>query len=197
MSIDLWIGAVTTLAGGLLGGSITLMVSRQQMKFAQVQRREVATEENNRRSVDRRFQAYSEFLTRARTYRDSIRPANLQSGPILSGRQIDEYARSADTASAFVYLVTESQTTYEACSSVMRALGAIQAKLHSHPDQSMVDQWSGLNTKMADALRQFQVAARAELNVGGVEQSIILTRGSEASANQLDLRSLVIIEDLS
>ena len=173
------------MAGGLLGGSITFMVSRQQMKFAQVERREAATEDHYRRTVDRRFQAYTEFITRARTYRDSIRPVNQRSDPTLTVSKIDEYARSADTASAFVYLVTESQATYDACSSIMRTLGEIQAALHGNSDQSMVDQWSAFNAKMADALRQFQVAARAELDVGGVSQSAILTRRTDTSADRL------------
>lgn len=180
VSIDLWFGAATTLAGGLLGGSITLVVSRQQMRFAQIQRREVAQEESDRRSLDRRFQAYTEFLTRARTYRDSIRLSSEQPGPLLTAAQIDEYAQSVDTASAFVFLVTESSATYDACRSIMRALGEIQTRLHDLSAKHSVDQWSGLNAKMADALREFQVAARAELGVSGVEQQAILTQRAEA-----------------
>lgn len=184
MSIDLWVGAATTLAGGLLGGTITLVANHQQMKSAQVQRQEIVLEENYRRSVDRRFQAYTEFLTRARTYRDSIRASNTGSGPRLSTNQIDEYALSADTASAFVYLVSESSTTYVACGAIMRALGEIQTELHKHPDMR-VSKWQDLSDKMADALRQFQVAARAELKVGGIEPTAILTRVSNVTTDQM------------
>ena len=39
MSVDLWIGAATTLAGAGLGGLISFTLSRQQMNEARRQRR--------------------------------------------------------------------------------------------------------------------------------------------------------------
>src|SRR5690242_13286205 len=111
------------------------------MTFTEVQRRGAAQEENYRRSVDRRFQAYTDFLSRARTFRDSIRLNSEGSGPRRSASQINEYAQLADTASAFVYLVTESPATYSACQSVMRALADVLVALHSLPADPIIAQW--------------------------------------------------------
>src|SRR5579859_8058542 len=57
VSTDLWLGTVTTLLGAALGGSISFIVSRQQIKSAWIQRQADAAEERNRRSEDRRFTA--------------------------------------------------------------------------------------------------------------------------------------------
>jgi hypothetical protein len=178
MSADLWIGAVTTLAGAVLGGSISLVLNRQQMKFEHVQRQESAQEERYRRSVDRRFEAYSDFLTRSRTFRNSIRPLAVRNGPKPDIASINEYGQAAHTASALVFLTTESAATHDACRLAVTTMSRIQAALNDTASRSNVMKWPGLNREMADVLRQFQVAARAELGVDGVEPSSILTHRS-------------------
>lgn len=88
-------------------------------------------------------------------------------------------AQSAYNSSAFVFLVTESAATHDACRLTISTVSEIQAYLHDTNSHPMVNRGSGLNRKIADNLRQFQVAARAELEVGGIETSEILMRRSE------------------
>jgi hypothetical protein len=51
VSIDVWIGAVTTLAGTALGGGISSFVSRQQAKDAHLQRDEEYLREQRKQSA--------------------------------------------------------------------------------------------------------------------------------------------------
>ena len=55
VSSGLWVGAVTTLAGAVLGCAISFLLSRQQIIEARAQRKEEAERDRNRRSVERRF----------------------------------------------------------------------------------------------------------------------------------------------
>jgi hypothetical protein len=177
MNADLWVGAATTLVGGILGGSISLLLNRQQMRFEHMQRRESELEGRYSQSVDRRFRAYSDFMTSSRTYRDSLR--SLIDADVRDMARIDEYAQAANSASALVFLVTESPHTHEACRSAVSTIGGIQTALHHrHPRIN----WSDLNRQMADALRRFQVAARTELGVEGVDSVEILTRRTQPSS---------------
>jgi hypothetical protein len=66
MQSDVWIGALITLAGAALGGAISYPLSRQQIKEAREQRREYERWERARRSTERRFDVYADFLTHAR-----------------------------------------------------------------------------------------------------------------------------------
>lgn len=179
MDIDLWVGAATTFAGAMLGGSISLMLNRQQMRFAKAERQEEALEERYRRSVDRRFGAYSEFLTHTRIFRDSIRLFMTRSGTKSDITQIDHYVQSAHTASALVFLATESVATYDACRLVLSTMSRIQAIVHDPESSKDATEWADLNREMASVMRQFQVSARTELGVSGVEASAMLLAPKE------------------
>ena len=72
VSNDVWVGAITALIGTGVGGAISFILSPQQLKDARLQRQDEATQERQRRSEDRRFQAYSEYLTRARSHRNGV-----------------------------------------------------------------------------------------------------------------------------
>ena len=100
---DLWLGAVTTLIGAALGGSISFIVSRQQIKSAWIQRAADAAEERNRRSEDRRFTAYSEFITRARSSRNALRAYYQHSGSRPSIKELDTVLQSAQDSSTLVF----------------------------------------------------------------------------------------------
>jgi hypothetical protein len=41
--------------------------------------------------------------------------------------------------------------------------------------------WTGLNAEIAALVREFQVAARDELGVGGIDRSVFLTRSVPAT----------------
>src|SRR5690348_7611063 len=79
MGAQLWIGAAVTLLGVALGGVISLVLNRQQMRDARVQREEEEKRQQHRASLDRRFQAYADFMTRARSYRNVVRDYCLRS----------------------------------------------------------------------------------------------------------------------
>ena len=122
VSSDVWVGAATTLVGAVLGGVISFLVGGQQAREARRQRQEDDVREQRTRSADRRFQAYADFLTRARSFRNAAETYYLQPGHQPSLAEIDSLSQSAIDASALVFLVVESDATFEGCRSAVRAL---------------------------------------------------------------------------
>ncbi len=167
MSSDVWIGAVTTLAGAVLGGAISFLLSRQQIKEARRQRQEEDARERYRRSTDRRFQAYADFLTRARSFRNAAESYYRQPRRNPPVKEIDSLLQAANDASALVFLVVEDKATYEACRHVLRALSRAQSVIHRTEAPESADPWGELNVMLGRATRDFQNAARDELGVAG------------------------------
>lgn len=166
---DVWVGAVTTLAGAGLGGAISYLLSHQQIEDARSQRAEATLENKNRRSLERRFSAYADFITHARRYRNSIRPYRTDSGPRLPVQEIDAIAASADAAGSLVLLLAESRATETTCRNVLRTMGNTLGVIHElEPDLDGIP-WGELNGDMSRVLRAFQADARAELGVGYLE----------------------------
>jgi hypothetical protein len=168
VSNDVWVGAVTTLAGAALGGGISFLLSWQQMKEVRRQRQEDDAREHRRRSIDRRFQAYADFLTRARSFRNAVETHYLQRGHQQhSIAEIDALLQSAYDASALVFLVVESDATYEGCRNALRALQKVRATLHGTKPAASEDPWTELNALLGRATREFQNSVRIELEVSG------------------------------
>ena len=166
MAIGVWVGAVTTLLGAVIGGAISFVLSRQQIKASRIQREADRAHENYQRSVDRRFQVYSDFLIRSRSFRNALKAYYLPSDHRPSIEAIDDILRSAQDAAALVFLMVESDDTYYGCVLILRALGAAQAVvqgLRQHEENP----WRKLNLDLGRALRKFQTAARNELEVKG------------------------------
>jgi hypothetical protein len=163
VSSDLVIGAISGLAGAVVGGAISLAVSWQQIRDARDQRKEGAVWEERRRSVDRRLAAYAEFYSRARSFRNSIRfgtrPADRD-----AARRADALARRAHDASAMVFLVVEADGTAEACRDVVRTMSQIQGSLRDPSPES--HDWPALNAQIRAATHKFADAARSELAIG-------------------------------
>jgi hypothetical protein len=176
VSVDVWVGAVTTLAGGLLGGAISFLLSRQQIKDAERQRNEAASRERTRRSEDRRFTAYADFFSLARSYRNGIRPLSRPAENELNVERLNDTAARTDAASSLVFLVVEDQGTYDACRDVVLAIAACQELVRNPAARRDVTLGREANEQVARALRQFQAAARDELAVQGVERSRIVAR---------------------
>jgi HAMP domain-containing protein len=166
VSSDLWLGAITTLSGAVLGGAISFVLSRQQIKEARVQRAQDASRERHRRSLDRRIDAYADFYTRARSFRNALRPGQ-QVVPRLTADEIGALARSAHGASSLVFLLVESPRTRDACREVVLAMSDAQGVIDDHDSPPPDKPWPALNERMAIMLREFQAAARAELEVDG------------------------------
>jgi len=167
VSSDLWFGAVTTLAGAALGGASTYLVSRLQIRESRAQRVETERWDRARRNADRRFDAYANFLSQARRYRNVIRPYRLESGPGMTIQEIDAVAREATAAGSLVFLVYDNPATEAACRSVLRTIRDTVGVIHEvAPDLDGVP-WEELNDDMARVLLDFQAAARTELEVTG------------------------------
>lgn len=151
----------------MLGGAISFLLNRQQMGEARRQRQEEDARERRRRSTDRRFEAYADFLTRARSFRNAAESFYLQPRPNPSLKEIGSLLQSANDASALVFLVVEDHATYEACRHVLRALSRAQAVIHRIEAPGSADPWDELNVMLGRATREFQNAARNELEVVG------------------------------
>jgi hypothetical protein len=167
VSSDVWVGAATTLLGAVLGGAISLLLSRQQAKEARWQRQEDDVREYRRLSADRRFQAYADFLTRTRSFRNAVKAHYLPSGHQPSLADVDSLFQAANDASALVFLVVESDTTYEGCRNALRALEKARAVIHAARPAAPQEPWADLNALLGQAIRDFQNSARMELGVSG------------------------------
>lgn len=168
---DLWVGAVATLAGALLGGAISYVLSRLQIKEARSQRLDTARHEDAQRSLDRRFDAYANLVSHVRAYRNAVRPYRLGAGPGTPAVEIDELARSADSASSLVFLVSESPATENACRTVISTIGDTVEVFHQFGNDAGQIPWEDLSERMSHALREFQDAARMELKVAMLDRS--------------------------
>jgi hypothetical protein len=167
VSADIWVGAITTLAGGVLGSTVSLLMSRQQARDAWRQRLEEETLALRRRSEDRRYSAYSDFLTQTRSFRNAVETyyTSPRAKPALA--EIDALLQNANDASALVFLVVEGRDSYEGALSVLRTLSRARAVLHEVAKSPVTDPWDELNVSLGKAIREFQNAARSELGVSG------------------------------
>jgi hypothetical protein len=170
VNTDLWFGAVTTLAGVVLGGAISYVLSRQQIREAGAQRLEAERWDRTRRSMERRFDVYKDFLTQARRYRNAIRlPYGPGSGLRIPVGDIDDLARATDAAGSVVSLVSESPRTQAACAKVMRAISTVEDAVHGFSQDPEGQRLDKANDDFERMLRAFQAAARQEL--GAVDPS--------------------------
>lgn len=161
-----------------MAGLISLALNRQQMRDARAQRAEDDQRAKLRRSEDRRFAAYADFLTRARSYRDVIRDLTAARASATLKEAIDAVAQSTGPMSAVVFLVAESEGTHMACRAILATIGKAQTALYAKDADWSSDLWIGLTNELAQLLREFQVAVRDELEVGGIDSSVILNRGT-------------------
>lgn len=164
---DVWIGAVTTLVGAAAGGTISFALSRLQMKDARLQREEQARREDDRRNADRRFEAYSEFLTRVRIFRTTVESYYVLPNHRPSIEEIDTLMYSANEASSQVFLVVGSEETFESCRDLMRAIDRAHAVIHGIETSRTDDPATEFSRELGAASRAFQNAVRKELGVSG------------------------------
>jgi len=167
MGSDVWIGALTTLMGALLGGAISFALSRQQLNDARMRREEEDRRAARRRSEDRRFQAYSDYLAKTRSYRDAVQAyyLHLNNRPLLD--EIDNLLHTATNASNLVFLVVETEDVYRACIETLKAIWGTQQTVHQIGPTIDGDPWTDLNNSLGRTTREFQNAARRELEVIG------------------------------
>lgn len=166
MGSQVWIGAAATLLGVVLGGAVSFTLSRQQLKDARAQRAEEAARERDKRSEDRRIQAYSDFLTRARSFRNAlITYCNRPQGKVTLDI-LDDLMREVGAASALAFLVVETPEAYDACRIVLRALGDALSTVQDIASGPTKDLGQEVSKIIGPALRSFQISAREELGFG-------------------------------
>lgn len=151
----------------MLGGTFSFLLSRQQVREARRQREEDDAREHRRRSMDRRFAAYADFLTRARSFRNAVEAYYSQPGHGPSPAEVDSLLQSANDAAALVFLVMESEQTYAGCRVVLRALSSARGVIHETAPGGAADPWPDLNVLLGRTTREFQNSARNELGVSG------------------------------
>ena len=139
-----WVGALATLTGVLLGGLVSLGLSRQQIRAARQQMQERAIQEETQRTIERRLQAYSDFLGRTRSFRNVVRSYcnSTTNRPTLA--EIEERLQAANDASALVFLLVQSTDTYDACRTLLRAMGTTQGVLNKVHSAAASTSWPEL-----------------------------------------------------
>jgi hypothetical protein len=170
---DVWLGSASTLVGVALGGAVSLALSRLQIKAARAQRLEEALLDQRRRSEERRYDAYSAFLTKARSARNAVRKYFLSANAKPSVSDIEELVGQANDASALVFLLVETTRAYDASRDVLRALGKTEALVRNLTSEPEVSSWLDLNNLLGRTLREFQNSVREELAVAGEERTWI------------------------
>jgi hypothetical protein len=179
MSVDLWVGSATTLAGAFLGGVISFVLSRQQIREARRKHLEEWRLQSKQNSKDRRFACYSDFTTQARSYRNAVRSFSQSISDNIDVAHMDKLAADADSASSLVFLVVESSVTYDACRSILRTIGFCQSFIHQDAGANPAS-IADLEDKLAVCLREFQAASREELGIMGVGRALIVGHSSES-----------------
>jgi len=144
-------------------------VSRQQIREARKQRAEEVLQEPYQLSIDRRFKAYSEFINRHRSVQYAVRSYYTRGHDKPSTNDVEAHLQSAYDSVAMVFLVTEAQRTYDACRGVLSVLRQVQHVACENERDSNGDAWPKLRTEMGRTMREFQNAARQELEVNGPE----------------------------
>jgi len=169
MGSAVWLASAAGLVGVALGGLVSLAVNRQQIREARALRADEASQERYRRSVDRRFEAFSEFIIQHRAARGALQfyYSQLDGKPSVS--DINKALRSARDSAAMVFLVLETERTYKACRGVLRALGQVQSFVYENAGRPSAKLDHEINNALGRTMREFQNAARAELDVNGPE----------------------------
>ena len=94
-------------------------------------------------------------------------PYRLESGPGMTIQEIDAAAREATAAGSLVFLVYDTSATEVACRSVLGTIRDTVGVIHELAPGLDGVPWEELNDDMARVLRDFQAAARTELEITG------------------------------
>lgn len=168
MGTSAWLTSVIGLAGVMLGGLVSFAVSHQQMGEVRNQRADDARRERDQRSEDRRFSAFADFINSHRAVQNALHFYYSQAPSKPGASDIAALLQSGYNSSAMVFLVVETKRTREACVGVLRVLQHTQEIVSDHNASPAKDNpWPELNVAMGRAMREFQNAARAELDVDG------------------------------
>ena len=151
-----WPAVVAAISGGIVGLAGIFAAWRQSSRASYA--------EDARARLDRRFSAYADFLDKARSFRNALRPYGSQPVPLLAPKDISALARSAHDASPLAFLVVESRRTRVALGELVKAMSDIQLVLDDRSGPADKP-WPDLNKQIKSALDKFEDAARQELEV--------------------------------
>jgi hypothetical protein len=73
--------------------------------------------------------------------------------------------RSANDASAVVFLLAGTTRAHDACAVVLRAMGETQRIIHSGKSHAQANPWPAISSQLADSIHDFQNAAQEELSI--------------------------------
>jgi len=79
-----------------LAGGISVVISRQQIREACAQRAEALASELERRSRDRRVDAFADFSSKVRAFRNSIRPHGSRALDVFPRRHAPNISQAAE-----------------------------------------------------------------------------------------------------
>jgi hypothetical protein len=96
VNADQWFGARRPWLARHLGGAISYLLSRLQSREAWTQRLEGERRDRARRSVDRRLDAYADFVTNARRFRNAIQTRAACGGVLRTLGQIEGVLHKLD-----------------------------------------------------------------------------------------------------
>jgi hypothetical protein len=184
MGTSAWLASVIGLAGVMLGGLISFAVSHQQIQEARSQRADEASREQHRRSEDRRFKAYADFIISHRSVQNTLHFLYSRATGEPNLNDIDALLQAGYNSSAMVFLVAETERTRNACIEVLRVLEHVRDAISDEGNFSGGDLWTTLNVTMGRSMREFENAARAELDVNGPEWPWAERRQAELGASR-------------
>lgn len=176
------IGTVTVAVSGFRN---THKITDQTIQAAAQESIRARDAAHAERLWERKAAAYSAFLTQARAYRNALRPFEESLNPKPPLSDLDGLAVATNNAASLVFIVLESQETYDTCRSIIRAISTAQSTLSKADAAPSKNQAGKINSHMAQVLRNFQVAVRNELAVRGVDPSLIQTRHEAATKDLL------------
>jgi len=179
------LGVVGTVTVAVAGYHNTRRVTDQTVQAATQDSIRTLDAARADRLWEQQAAAYAAFITHARSYRNGLRTLEKESEFFIG--DLGALAAAADNAASLVFIILTSEATYNACRAVVQAINRTQDLLQSAGTQLSRNQRSKLNNDMADILRVFQVAARDELGIRGVERTVILSRHkiqSQASTSE-------------
>jgi hypothetical protein len=176
------LGVIGTVTVAVSGFRNTQKVTEQTIQAAADANIRTLTAARADRLWERQAAAYAAFMTNARAYRNALRPL-AEGQPGLSPGDLDRLAAAIDSAGALVFILLQDLDTYNVCSAIVSAMRSTQTTLHEGSVPISKERAAELNDKMANLLREFQITARNELGVRGIEPAIILSRNQKTSSS--------------
>jgi hypothetical protein len=180
------LGVIGTVIVAVTGFRNTRAITDKTIQAAAQDSIRARNDARTDRLWERKAAAYADFITHARSYRNALRAFGESTNSKPAPADMNSLAVAANNAATLVFIVLESQQTYDTCRAIIRAINASQVTLSKTSNTLSRSQATKLNSYVAQLLRDFQVAARNELDVRGIDPSVIRTRHEPPIKNPLE-----------